>query len=147
MLNRKSTLTLVVMAMVLAIAAISFSLAFAGQATVLHLPDGYTVDNLDGDLVPVDGTPRGDGLIVVTENPHGSWSAACSGRLPEGSRLPDRSVVWTVEDVGGGCGIPGWIYTTDFQEVITPSGQVSLTCHFPESPMPQGQAASFGRVQ
>jgi hypothetical protein len=147
MLNRKSTLTLVVLAMVLAIAAISFSLAFAGQATVLHVLDGCTVDNLDGEIVPMDGTPRGDGLIVVTENANGSWNAACSGSLPEGSRLPDRTVVWTVEDVGGGCGIPDWIWTTDFNEVITPSGQVTLTCHFPESPMPQGQAASFGRVQ
>ena len=147
MIDRKSSLTLVVLAMVLAISAISFSLAFAERATVLHVAQGCSVEDLDHNFVPIDHPPHGAGVIVVTENPNGNWSARCSGKMLEGSRLPDKAVVWTAEDVGGGCGIPGWIYTTDFQQVILPSGQVTLTCHFPESPVSQGQAASFGRIQ
>jgi hypothetical protein len=132
--------------MVLAIAAVSYSQASADPAFVLPVEDGCTVDNLDGEIVPVEGNARGDAVIVVTESSNGNWTAACTGRLPEGNRLPDEAVVWTVEDVVGYCGIPGWIITTDFHELITPSGQVHLICHFPESPMPQGQVASFGRM-
>lgn len=144
MSNRNLGFAIVMLVMVLAITVVSYSQASADPAFVLHVEDGCAVDNLDGEIVPVEGNARGDGVIVVTENSNGNWSAACTGQLPEGNRLPDTAVVWTVEDVGGYCGIPGWIVTTDFHELITPSGQVHLICHFPESPMPQGQIASFG---
>lgn len=144
MLNKNLGFALVMLLMVLAIAAVSYSQASADPAIVIHAQEGCTVEDLDHNFVPPDSPPRGNGVIIVTENPNGNWSALCTGRLPEGSRLPDRPVVWTYEDVGGWCGIPGWIVTTNFVQVITPSGQVSLTCHFPESPMPQGQVASFG---
>jgi hypothetical protein len=144
MSTSKSLFVLVMAVMVLAVAAVSYSQVLADPAFVLHVEDGCAVDNLDGEIVPVNSPPRGDGVIVVTESPNGNWTIACTGRLPEGNRLPDRAVVWTVEDVGGYCGIPGWIVTTDFHELITPSGQVHLICNFPESPMPQGQVTSFG---
>jgi hypothetical protein len=146
MLNRKSGFALVMLVMVLAIAAVSYSQVQADPAFVLHAEDGCTIDNLDREIIPLEGNARGDGTLVITQSANGNWSIACTGRLPEGSRLPDKAVVWTVEDVGGGCGMPGWIYTTDFQELITPSGQAHIICYYPESPMPQGQVASFGRM-
>lgn len=52
--------------------------------------------------------------------------------LPDDVAAPDQPVVWNYENTGLTC----WAnnneekHTTDWEQRITPSGQVHLTCHF-----------------
>lgn len=52
--------------------------------------------------------------------------------LPDDVAAPDRPVVWNYENTQ----LPCWAnnedpkYTTDWEQRITPSGEVHLTCHF-----------------
>ena len=125
----------------IAATALSISLVSADPATVLHPPVGCMVANLEGELVAPVSPPRGNGTIVVTQSANGNWTAVCTGKLPAGSTLPAQAYIELSEEVGGSCGIPGWILTDDWKQLITPSGQVMLTCHFPEKPFsPDDQA-------
>ena len=138
-----------VMAIFVVIAgAVSFSHASAARSIVIHIPagGGCAVDDVEGNRVTPISPPRGEGVIVVTQSANGNWTAVCTGKMPEGAALPERTYKETiVEDPDGLCGIPGWIITRDWQQITTPSGQVQLTCHFPEMPAKDFAAETFGR--
>jgi hypothetical protein len=71
----------------------------------------------------------GTGHIVMTSS--GNANLVCTAQLdPLVNTFPEKAVKWDFESTGGGlCGC-GLGLTEDWQGVVTPSGQVSLSCHY-----------------
>ncbi len=59
------------------------------------------------------------------------WKLTCLGHLDPGVIPPEKSVKLNNEKMGYFCGFGDIypIYTTDWQTVINPNGEVSLICH------------------
>ncbi len=79
---------------------------------------------------------------VSTPSRNGNRNVSCHGDLsdrpidfpPEGA--PSQAVTFDFEDTGFKCCVNFdgvWVSTDKWHEVITPSGNVSLTCHFKDS--------------
>lgn len=129
--NEKLTLAIVVGVVATLFAA---GVAYADPAAVYIHNDGCAVWDMDGNLVPVEGNPSGDGPIIVTQSSNDNWTASCHGTLPEASRRPEKTFVWDASNlpVYAMCGIPGItpMPTQNMRIVIQPSGRVTLSCHF-----------------
>ncbi|HET7419060.1 MAG TPA: hypothetical protein VFL27_01620 [Candidatus Dormibacteraeota bacterium] len=64
-----------------------------------------------------------DSIFVLTPNGHATL--VCKGDLPSGVGPKSAIVIDNLT-----CSAPGVLPTTDSHTTITPSGEVSLTCHF-----------------
>ena len=71
----------------------------------------------------------GNAVVHTVVTPSGNTKVTCSGTLPAEAVLPTKgAVVITIEDIGVFCNTllgP----TDDWQNVVTKSGRVSLSCH------------------
>lgn len=132
MFKNKKVLLAVVVAMVVSL--LGTGVASADPASVWIHNDGCTVHDLDGNLVPVQGNPSGDGPIIVTQSINGNWVASCHGTLPDTSRLPKNTFIWDEKNLPSFamCGVPGItpLPTHNMRIIIQPSGQVTLSCHY-----------------
>ena len=72
-----------------------------------------------------DYTIQGTGNMFSTSS--GNSILVCKAQLT--GNFPVKAVIWDNANTGRSCGTKLGI-TEDFQEVITPSGQISMTCHF-----------------
>jgi hypothetical protein len=136
MFKNKKRMFILVLMIAIGLLAVSSTVMGSNRALVLNHIDGCTVFDLDWNLVPVEGNKSGDGVVTITQSANGNWSATCHGTLPDGSRLPKKAVIITVEDDPPGwftwCGIP-WLtptYTRDMVTIIQPNGRVTLSCHY-----------------
>jgi len=79
-----------------------------------------------------------DTIKVVTPSRNLNRNVSCHGELPIDTIPPEKAVVWDYENTGLKCCVnfsldpnyPDWVSTSEWHETITPSGNVSLTCHF-----------------
>ena len=73
-------------------------------------------------------TPLGNGTITnsnYVQTPSGGWQISVQGVLNDLDDAPERAVRWTEDTVGTFCWEPG---EERIRLVVTPSGQISLTC-------------------
>jgi len=71
------------------------------------------------------------GQAVRANNPTGNVLLRCQGQLPQSPSKQvtlDYSIVQAQTNIGVLCPTP-WGHTENWQQVITPSGQATLTCH------------------
>lgn len=134
-------------------AAAAVSVAAISAGSVAFGQSASDVVTIDGDFCKVYDaeTPRkiftifppsngGSAFVEKTITPAGILKFTCSGTLPDGAVPPtQRAILLTESDVNNPCTIrldPKIVQTTDdWQEVITPSGQVNVTCLYnPNSP-------------
>jgi hypothetical protein len=110
------------------------SLVSADPALVIHAGEGMCMlPDLDGKIVVPNNPPRGAGVIIVTNSTGGRWNAICTGVLPASSKLPQRAVTVTQDDIPEmRCGVPGITPepAQSWHINYTPSGQVQLVCHY-----------------
>jgi hypothetical protein len=136
MFKNKKRMFIMVLLITIVTTVVGSASADSNGALVLNHLDGCTVFDLDYNLVPVEGNASDDGVVIITQSPNGNWSATCHGMLPEGSRLPDRAVIFGPDDYPEGwvvwCGIPYLTptYTLDSIQIIQPNGRVSMTCKY-----------------
>lgn len=92
--------------------------------TTMHSGATVTKDLACGILTPPFGSVVAtDSIFILT--PSGHATLVCKGDLPAGVG-PDKAIV--IE--GLLCHAPGVTATNESHTTITPSGEVSLTCHF-----------------
>ncbi len=85
---------------------------------------------LDADLQPFDTF---NSTKIITPSRMFNKNVSAHGDLPEGTQPPPNAVVLDYENTGISCCVNfdgTWYSTTQWHETITPSGNVSLTCHF-----------------
>jgi hypothetical protein len=72
-----------------------------------------------------------ENIFVQTSQQGGNCVASCHLTLPEGAPLPpgNKPAQCDFENTGQLCNTPCGV-SDDWQEVITPSGEVSAVCHF-----------------
>ena len=108
--------------------------ALAGAQAVVIRDTSCTV--LDPSKNPFDVF---DTIKVITPSRNDNKNVSCHGELPPISEFPEKAVVFDYENTGGlRCCVnfsldpsnPDWVSTSKWHETITPSGNVSLTCHF-----------------
>jgi hypothetical protein len=74
-----------------------------------------------------------DSVKVMTPSKNYNKNVSCHGDLPDGMDSPTKAVVLDFDNTGLKCCVnfdSHWFSTTQWHETITPSGNVSLTCHF-----------------
>lgn len=74
-----------------------------------------------------------DTVKVTTPSQNNNRNVSCHGDLPDGSDLPPNAVVYNFTNTGWKCCVNTdgvWLATENWHVVITPSGNVSLTCHY-----------------
>ncbi len=74
-----------------------------------------------------------DTVKVITPSKNFTKNVSCHGDLLDGMELPPNAIVLNSDNTGLRCCVSfdgNWFSTTDWHETITPSGNVSLTCHF-----------------
>ena len=74
-----------------------------------------------------------DSVKVMTPSKNYNKNVSCHGDLPDGMDSPANAVVLGFNNTGLQCCVNfdgTWFSTTQWHETITPSGNVSLTCHF-----------------
>jgi len=72
-------------------------------------------------------TPLGGGTITnsnYVQTPSGRWQISVQGVLNDLAAAPDRAMRWTDQTLGTFCFEPGDTFTL----VVTPSGQINLSC-------------------
>jgi hypothetical protein len=92
------------------------------QAEVLIDPSFCVVIDAQGDIVPAP-----DGAVVITNNPQSNCKATCRATVPNPT---GEQIVWDFGNTGVPCVLGGCGSTTSWREVISPSGQATLQCHF-----------------
>ena len=68
---------------------------------------------------------------VGTNSMNGNAVRICHGWLPDGAEKPKKAIMFNNENTGYRCDTLFGI-TYDWQLIITPSGRVTLTCHYKE---------------
>jgi len=99
-----------------------------GNGAVVIWDDGCTV--LDPNL---DEFEVYDTVKVITPSINNTKNVSCHGDLIAGIDPPLKAVVLDYENTTKECCVNFngvWLSTTQWHETITPSGNVSLTCHF-----------------
>lgn len=74
-----------------------------------------------------------DTIKVITPSKNLTKNVSCHGDLPDGAVAPPNAVVLDFDNTQIKCCVNfdgNWFSTTNWHETITPSGNVSLTCHF-----------------
>jgi hypothetical protein len=74
-----------------------------------------------------------ESVKVITPSRIYAKNVSCHGDLPDTMVSPDRALVLDYSNTGLECCVNfdgSWYSTTQWHETITPSGNVSLTCHF-----------------
>jgi len=74
-----------------------------------------------------------DSVKVITPSKLYNKNVSCHGDLPDSMDSPAKAVVLDFNSTGVECCVNfdgNWFSTTQWHETITPSGNVSLTCHF-----------------
>jgi hypothetical protein len=83
-----------------------------------------------------------DSVKVMTPSKNYNKNVSCHGDLPDGMDPPTKAVVLDFDNTEGReccVNFDGfWFSTTQWHETITPSGNVSLTCHFKGDEQPNG---------
>jgi len=83
-----------------------------------------------GNLLPFDVF---ESVKVITPSRIYAKNVSCHGDLPDTMVSPDRALVLDYSNTGLECCVNfdgNWYSTAQWHETITPSGNVSLTCHF-----------------
>ncbi len=78
---------------------------------------------------------------VITPSKNYNMNVSCHGDLPDGMDSPANAVVLGFDNTGLNCCVNfdgAWFSTAEWHETITPSGNVSLTCHFKGDEQPNG---------
>jgi len=99
-----------------------------GNGAVVIWDDACTVLGPNLEVFEVYNTVK-----VITPSKNYNKNVSCHGDLPEGMVSPANAVVLDYNNTGLECSVNfnGAFYsTTQWHETITPSGNVSLTCHF-----------------
>ena len=99
-----------------------------GNGAVVIWDDGCTV--LDPTLAEFQVY---DTIKVITPSINNTKNVSCHGDLPSGIVPPAKAVVLDYDNTAKECCVSFnnvWYSTTQWHETITPSGNVSLTCHF-----------------
>ncbi len=121
-----------------------------------QIPDGHGAVVIKDSSCTVLGTAFVDGNLtleffdvynsvkVVTPSRNYNKNVSCHGDLPDGMDSPPQAVVLGFDNTGLSCCVNfdgAWFSTTEWHETITPSGNVSLTCHFKGDEQPGGCGA------
>ena len=72
-------------------------------------------------------TPLGNGTVTnsnYVQTPSGGWQISAQAVLDDLDDAPDRAMRWTDQTLGTFCFEPGDTFTL----VVTPSGQINLSC-------------------
>jgi hypothetical protein len=126
-MKRYSTFAL---AVVLVMGALMLS-ARTAKAQAVVVRDGLC-GVLAGDCATVEIIVDNGATAVVTTSGNGLTS--CQATLPAGAPLPPKGAAkCDFASTGLSCGTSAGV-TNDWRETVTPSGQVSLTCHLNGQP-------------
>ena len=106
----------------------------AGPATAQADPGGGAAVIVNTSCVLVDAQgglfPSNDVRQFTVITPSGRINHYCHGQLPEGSPAPANALILNgFAETGITCVTPGGGITQDWQEVITPSGNVRINCN------------------
>lgn len=104
---------------VVAVATLALTIGTAALAQAIVQKDFFT----GGPVF----TPLGAGTITnsnYVQPPSGGFRITVHGTLNDLANAPDRAQVYTHETLGTFCFAPG----DEFRLVVTPSGQINLTC-------------------
>ncbi|PIV21416.1 MAG: hypothetical protein COS40_07620 [Deltaproteobacteria bacterium CG03_land_8_20_14_0_80_45_14] len=74
-----------------------------------------------------------DSVKVITPSKNYNKNVSCHGDLPYDMDPPAKAIVLDFDNTNLKCCVNfdgQWFSTTQWHETITPSGNVSLTCHF-----------------
>jgi hypothetical protein len=96
---------------------------------------GFTCSDVGGVKTCTCGGTLGDvtlEAIHIVQSENDNQLAQCRADIPKSDAPPQAVVCNVQDDAGDTCtgGINGPNSTNDWKQVITPSGQVVLTCHF-----------------
>ncbi len=95
---------------------------------MLALKDATSLDP-EGNFIVLMATEH---LLVFSGQPDGKPNnvlGRCRGQLPESYYRPSQAVILNYDNTGMSCSLPNGGMTPHWTEVISPSGQVILTCH------------------
>jgi hypothetical protein len=114
----------IVLLLVMVGAALLGVLGVNAQEGAVVINDHYCfLVDANGDLFFV-----GDaGHIVVT--PSGNHKISCQTQQPASVANPSSAVHWDYESTGFPCYFPDGAVTYNWKAVVTPSGNVNLSCH------------------
>jgi hypothetical protein len=115
-----------------------FLVTVLGLGIVPALAGAQAVVIKDSSCIVLDVTGRYtfdvyDTVKVITQSKNANKNISCHGELPIGDTPPDKAIVLDYDSTHFRCcvNIDGeYVATLDWHETITPSGNVSLTCHF-----------------
>jgi hypothetical protein len=120
------------MLFLLTVVALGTVPALAGAQAVVIKDTSCEVLSPNGlDFVPIDT------IKVTTPSKNCNINVSCHGELPAGAPIPDKAEVFNYDNTNLMCTTTFdsvQVSTANWHEVITPSGNVSLTCHFKDCP-------------
>ncbi|MCK5234573.1 MAG: hypothetical protein KAJ88_01905 [Candidatus Aenigmarchaeota archaeon] len=76
-----------------------------------------------------------DSHSVVSNDKNGNTKLTCHGQVTDPDTYPEKTMHLDFSNTGIPCGTLLGI-TTDWKAVVTPSGNVKLTCHINPNPTP-----------
>ena len=79
--------------------------------------------------------PSGTLTAVLVETSSGVFTRSCQATLPNAT---GTAVHWTFANTGRLCGQGAGFPTTQWVEIVSPSGQATLSCHFNSPPSEHG---------
>jgi hypothetical protein len=88
-----------------------------------------------------------DSVKVITPSRNYNKNVSCHGDLPDDWSSPANAVVLEFANTGLKCCVNFdgfWYSTAEWHETITPSGNVSLTCHFKGDEQPNNEECMSG---
>jgi hypothetical protein len=107
---------------ILLIALAMPAFAISDNAALVIKDTDCGVIDAGGNIISTDGS-----IFVSTSS--GNALVVCKAQLPDPATFPDKAIKWTPDNFNIPCGTSLGT-TNDFQEVITPSGQIMLVCHY-----------------
>ena len=116
----------------LAVLVLGISMTFANGPAVV-IKDGWCnvpgVLDKDGNLIRFLTNNTHQVYANNTDDKNGNSKITCHATLPAGQVPPKKALHWDFSNTGIPCST-GWGITTDWKAIVTPSGNVKLTCHY-----------------
>jgi len=83
--------------------------------------------------------------MVVSDTGNSNQKLSCQGQLPEATVHPSEAVTWDHENTGFLCRVQS-VSTDRWDEIITPDGKVTLSCHFNPSALSNPESVSLMQI-
>ena len=109
----------------MAVLVLGVSMTFANNSAEVNKDVGCNLVDAEGNLF---FAPE-SGHQVLTNSAKDNSKITCHAQLPEGQVPPEKAIHWNFDNTNMLCST-GAGFTDDWKGVVTPSGNVMLTCHY-----------------